>query len=279
MAMLIHRWFQEKRGLALGIASTGSGVAVIVFSAPLTWLIERWGLRTAFLADMMLTAVILVLCFVLIRDTPASGTPETASYRRERSVSFIRSRSITGAERLILLATCMMTGAPGAPGVTILSPMFTLEGFRPEQVAFLISFFGAVLTAGKFLTGALYDRIGSRRTNVLVISSLTLACVLSGFLHRVRMSDAIVFLILFGFGQTVITISMSIWVSDLEDATCYENTYSRCSAAYSVGALITSPLPGIIADTTGSYLPVYYFYALLGVCVLAVITVLYRRLG
>ncbi|MCI8551649.1 MAG: MFS transporter, partial [Lawsonibacter sp.] len=44
LSLLINNWFRDRNAFALGLASAGSGLATIVLPAPLTWLIQRWGL-------------------------------------------------------------------------------------------------------------------------------------------------------------------------------------------------------------------------------------------
>ncbi|MCI6647356.1 MAG: MFS transporter, partial [Oscillospiraceae bacterium] len=56
-------------------------------------------------------------------------------------------------------------------------------------------------------------------------------------------------------------------------------TVQKFQTAYSIGALVFSPVPGILADASGSYLPAYALFTLQSVVILAVLQVTYRKCG
>ena len=49
VSVLITNWFNEKRGLCLGIALSGTGFGGMILSPIVTWLISAYGWRTAIL--------------------------------------------------------------------------------------------------------------------------------------------------------------------------------------------------------------------------------------
>ncbi|MEA5388127.1 MFS transporter [Haloarculaceae archaeon H-GB2-1] len=79
------RWFRERRGLATGVATSGSGVGALVFPALSSFLIGRIGWQPAYLALATLTVALLLVGAAVIAKTPAAfgaasaGTPEESS--------------------------------------------------------------------------------------------------------------------------------------------------------------------------------------------------------
>ena len=66
-----------------------------------------------------------------------------------------------------------------------------------------------------------------------------------------------------GFGSSLNTVGISIWAADLSTQERYESVLRQFQAAYGLGGLVMSFLPGAIADLTGSYAPAYALFAAL----------------
>ena len=79
LSLLIDRWFQDRQAFALGLAATGSGLATIAAPAPLTFLLERFGLRAAFWTESACLLLIALVVWAVLRDTPEEAG--TAPYR------------------------------------------------------------------------------------------------------------------------------------------------------------------------------------------------------
>src|SRR5262245_21149173 len=47
-ATLITRWFEQRRGMAMGLTMSGNGIGPFIFSPLVTWLISQWDWQTAF---------------------------------------------------------------------------------------------------------------------------------------------------------------------------------------------------------------------------------------
>lgn len=74
------------------------------------------------------------------------------------------------------------------------------------------------------------------------------------------------------------TAGTAVWASDLNEEH-YERTVQTFQVAYVLGNLVGMPVPGIVADLAGSYVPVFAAYALLMVGAFAVLQLRYRASG
>ena len=70
LSLAIGHWFRDRRSLALGLASAGSGVSTILAPAPITWAIRHWGLDAAFLCQGACILVLGAAVWLLVRDSP-----------------------------------------------------------------------------------------------------------------------------------------------------------------------------------------------------------------
>ncbi len=63
---LITRWFEKRKGIAMGITMAGSGLGPFILSPVVTWMILRWDWQTAFvMLSIVITVVVVAMCFVL----------------------------------------------------------------------------------------------------------------------------------------------------------------------------------------------------------------------
>ena len=63
---LITRWFEKRKGIAMGITMAGSGLGPFILSPVVTWMILRWDWQTAFvMLSIVITVVVIAMCFVL----------------------------------------------------------------------------------------------------------------------------------------------------------------------------------------------------------------------
>ena len=67
---LVTRWFEQRRGMAMGLMMAGNGIGPFMFSPVVTWLIVRWDWRTAFVAISFVMTGFLVTAYLLMRNHP-----------------------------------------------------------------------------------------------------------------------------------------------------------------------------------------------------------------
>ena len=66
----VQRWFNDKRGLALGITVSGIGIGTLVWSQVANFMIYRYGWRTAYIVMGVVSGILLLLSAVVIGGRP-----------------------------------------------------------------------------------------------------------------------------------------------------------------------------------------------------------------
>ena len=74
-------------------------------------------------------------------------------------------------------------------------------------------------------------------------------------------------------------MSLSVWAGDLSAGPDYDRLVKWLSSAYMLGSLLTGPMPGMLADRFGSYVPAYLLFLASLVCSMALIQGVYYKLG
>ena len=262
-SMLLKKWFNQSRGTAISLAGCGTGLVSIIFAPLVQSTVERFGLKASFYLQGGFIALVAVILAVLVVEDPAQkglepygGRGFVAVGRAKKGDSSLSKKSV-----LLLAFATMLVGFTSSPASAHYSVTFTTEGFDAMTVAKIISIYGVVLVASKFIFGRVVDKIGTRKSTVIYGTLCTLA-ILMIFLTRFFRSVTwvTVTMVVVAVGVVIQTLGYPNWVSDL-DSKNYDHTLVRCQQGYQLGALVGSPLPGLIADATGTYTWAYLMFA------------------
>ena len=292
-SLLIRQWFPLKPAAALGIAASGSGIGSVLGPVTLLFLIENFGLSSAFLAQALAVAAVTLPIVALIREnTPEHTGIETAGVEDfpETEVSSGSSRDcihggtllhnrLSRREQLRILCGSFLIGVLGLTGFNYLSLLYTSAGHSAATVSFFLSLMGILLIAGKCSFGWIADRAGSFRTAALFCLFLCIGQLLCCFAPQSgRLLFGITFLFL-GMGLALASVGLSIMASDCCQVGNYATVLKNYQLSYALGGLVSSAVPGMLADRTGSYLPSYILFFILSIALFLFIIPVYRRHG
>ena len=292
-SLLIRQWFPLKPAAALGIAASGSGIGSVLGPVTLLFLIENFGLSSAFLAQALAVAAVTLPIVALIREnTPEHTGIETAGVEDfpETEVSSGSSRDcihggtllhnrLSRREQLRILCGSFLIGVLGLTGFNYLSLLYTSAGHSAATVSFFLSLMGILLIAGKCSFGWIADRAGSFRTAALFCLLLCIGQLLCCFAPQSgRLLFGITFLFL-GMGLALASVGLSIMASDFCQVGNYATVLKNYQLSYALGGLVSSAVPGMLADRTGSYLPSYILFFILSIALFLFIIPVYRRHG
>lgn len=282
LSLIIGRWFRDRRSLALGLASAGSGLSTILAPSLVTRVVETKGMQAAFRWEGAVILVLAVVIWLMLRNSPADLGMEPYHLGGD-SAPMPPPRpqppKMRRGQQFALLAALFLVGAPGGPGFSHLTVLFTSQGYDSELVATLISLLGAVLCVGKIICGQVNDRVGGQKGNYYIfgmfLCGLSLCCLTplggKGLLF--------VAIFVFGLGLPITAVSPTLWANDLYGDQDYEEEVRSLTVAYTIGMLVTGPIPGILADRFGSYIPAYVLFTLCLLVAFFIVQPLYYKQG
>ncbi len=279
ISLAIARWFQDRRGLALGLASAGSGVSTVIAPVLLTRTMAHWGMRTSFLCEGAVVFLCALLVWLLVRDTP--GDMGLTSYslsgaqQPERAALQKSDRGLSSGQWALLLLAALLVGATGGPGFSHLTMLYTSSGYDSLFVAGLLSYLGAMISLGKILCGQVYDRLGGRGGNRFAFGTLLLSLALCCLAPVGGVLLPILAITAFGLGMSITAISPARWAADL--CADYESAVRTITLAFTAGMLVFGPLPGLLAGWLGGYVPAYAAFLVLMLAAFLIVQGLYRR--
>ena len=261
--ILSNRWFHRKKGLAIGLCSASTGLAMIVFSPILTAICETRGLQACFLVEAVFSLVCAALVFLLIRESPEQlglsaygaedgGAPAEPGAQPDTQLPPLPRRRL-----LPLWLAAGLLGAVASPGPTHLMILYTTAGMAAHAAALAVSLFGVALMVGKCIYGAACDRFGGYRMGWLFGAILCGGLVLCGLADTKSAAIMFAAVVLYGFGVSLSTVGLAVWAADFGGEARVAQLVQQLQLSYAIGSLLLSTMPGMIADRTGSYAPAY----------------------
>lgn len=279
LSLVAGRWFHSRRGLAMGLISAGSGIATILAPTIITRSKAAFGLNHTFVLQGCVILLFAALVRLLIRDDPAdlglsayddrtdsSGGAQTARLEVQHPAAW---------KNFAILFSAVLIGGPIGPTFSYLSALYRTEGYDEMVVAGLVSFLGVTLILGKIVCGQVYDRVGGFRGNFFAGSLLLGGLILLCLSPTGSIPVAVAALTAYGLGLAVTTVTPARWAGDLYGEAGYDRAVRSITLANSIGSLVFSPIPGMLADHFGSYVPAYVMFAALMLAALIIIQPIY----
>ena len=276
---ILSNWFVEKRGLAMGLALAGSGLAGSVMTPIVTATIEGTGWRAGFvqLAVVYLVITVPVILF-LIKETPEEMGQRALGADSLPVAPAGENRPLSGMTRAQAFKSKTFWFYGGALFLTEVCSM----GLQNNLIAYLTdigyssstasSVQAAVMWAlvlAEVVLGAVFDRVGPVYTSLLTGLSLLLSVLLLLFAGSSPLMPWL-FAFVYGFGYATLSVPIAYLVGENFGTREFSAVYSLCTMPSGIGGALGSPFSGMVFDTTGGYLTVWLIYlALSVVCTLA----------
>ncbi len=283
---LIARWFIDKRGFAMGITAAASGIATFLLPPILTLIMNSWGLEAGLLTQCLLILTLVILTTSLIVNHPedAGVKPykimKSSNNMLHEQENCSKSMSVEGnalekegvseavfyriliknKNFIVILFTSFMLGLTLAPTFQHVAPIITSLGFEKIFASMMVSIFGVCMIISKILAGTVIDKKGTLFGTILIGVFWILAMIVPVFINT-NATIAIIFACLVGFGAPFGSVFIPLWSLDLLPMSLYLKTISICQGVLILGGAVGGVLPGIVYDTTGSYIPTFYFFA------------------
>ena len=158
---VIITWFQKNRGLALGLTLAGSGLSATFLPVYVTWLIDEFGWRYAYVGIAALPALIaLPAAYFLLKDHNPyeQNTPDLAVEKTAQDTGIDLKQACSDYRFWIIIFVFVVIGGNISGLITHLIPILTDRGMNPTVAAQMAGTIGVAVIGGRVVTGFLLDR-------------------------------------------------------------------------------------------------------------------------
>jgi MFS family permease len=248
---MVSRWFTEKRGLALGIASTGSGLGTLLIVPATERLINAYQWNGAFLISGVAGGVLLVAAALLLRPAPAALAGGEAGVSPAPPVEKSLGTAIKDPRMILVLWAFALFFFSIQIIMTHLVNYATDMGINPLVAATFVSIIGAVSIGGRLSTGVGADRIGIH--NTLLLTRLFLAISFAVVIFSRPLWSFYVFAVAFGLPYGGEIPQIPLYVSRYFGSRNLAALVGLCVFVTNIGGALGPWLAGRIYDTTLSY--------------------------
>jgi len=242
---LIVRHFVRQRGLALGLALTGTAIGAAIVPPFLAVLIDRSGWRPAYWVLAGLALALTCIAALLLRErggAPGAGRKEAGP---------ISWRLIWSHPAFYSISAMIFLSATAVLGTTLhMVPMLTDGGMDAATAGATASAMGFAVMAGRIFTGHLLDRWdpGWVTWGLLTLAALGAALLWTGAPGLVLPGA-----ILIGFGVGTEGDLLAYLLGRRFPVSSFGSVYGSIFAVHAFGAGVGGMLAGFLFDLGGSY--------------------------
>jgi len=280
LTTLINNWFKEKRGFALGLAFTGSGISSAIMTPIVTAVVADHGWRTGFRLLATCAAILLTIAILLIRLRPedmgqkalgadniaaADGTPPPA-------VGITKGEALRTPTFYLMVFGFMCISFIGMSMSGHANANLTDIGYSRMTASSVMSVVLTIMIGGKVILGASFDKLGSIRSAWLVGFCISASAVALRFAGLSPVMPW-VYAGFFGFGFATLTVPLPYFTGEYFGTLDYASIYSTAMLLSNMASAFSQPIAGRIRDVTGSYNLVWNFDILLGLAATAVLVI------
>jgi MFS family permease len=254
---VVTTWFDQRLGLALGIANSGIGIGAAVLPLVAALVIPEAGWRTAYVGFAGIVALTIPLNFLVLREGSSPSHAAAAAAATGPAMTFTEVRR-SASFRVLVLAYFSLGFV--ATGIVINQvPMLIDRGASPAHAALVQSTCAIAVIAGRLLVGALLDYFSAARVMVLT-------CLGAATAFLVYASGTIgwpVFLCagLLGFVLGAEFDVAAYLVRRLFGVGAFGRTYGFLYATFQLATAIGISVLALSQSRTGSYTPGLLAYA------------------
>ena len=240
----VGQWFDRRRGFAMGVALSGSGMGALVLAPLSQWLIDAYGWRTASRIVGLAAILMLSAASTLIRGRRREA-------HRGKAPWMFRDRAF---RRLYLSFTLSSFGY--LTPFIFLAPYAIEQGHTAAFASLLLAAAGIGSTLGRAALGAVADRVGRMKMMVATLAGMAVThavWAIGGGWVTILFIAAVLYGV---FAGVFVTLPAAV-LGDAYGTDHLAGLTGQLYTSAALGALLGPPVVGVLFEATGSYvLPV-----------------------
>jgi MFS family permease len=281
----VSKWFDKKRGLALGMASAGVGLGPVIMAPFATYLISSFSWRTAYIIiGLSAWLIVIPLSRLLKRDPYEIGAlPDGVKACSKGAGSGEDNIQPTGLSLLqavrtrsfwLIILIWVLYASNVFLVLTHLVPHTTDIGFSAMEAAAVLSLLGGAAIVGRVLMGIVSDRVGRKLTSIICV--LLQAGAMVWLLWSEELWMLYLFALVYGFAFGGFSPATAALIGDTFGVSKIGSILGVLEIGFGAGAATGPVIGGLIYDVRGNYFLAFLLGAL-AMMVIALLIALIRK--
>jgi MFS family permease len=268
MSSTILRWFGRRRGLALGIASSGGGLGMVAMSPIAAYLIESLQWRGALMILGAIAWFTILPISRLLKKEPqevsktsetSASDPEDLGQQRHSMVKVFGLRSFW-----VFLFVWVLMAFSMFFVLAHIVPHAADMGFSAVESATVLSLVGMGMVVGRLFTGLVTEKVGAR--SIAIFCSLLQIAALLLVIRARNLPLLYVLALIYGFAQGGFSVSTTMLAGYTFGLSHIGKIFGLLEVGFSAGAALGPLVGGLIFDAGGKYAAAFL---IMGAAVLA----------
>ena len=282
---LLVSWFEKRKGWALGLALTGTGVGGMIVPPLVQAIIQTAGWRGAYLALGAFNLIIVVpLLYKFVLNSPAEkntwpdGVAPVTGDEENRQVHMrggFTLRQCLGRKVFwkIVIGIFLVSLSQTGPFVQLI-PILRDVGLKEFAAATTASLLGVAVIGSRLVCGYLLDRFFAP----FVAGAFLVAPVFGfiAFILEPSIWTAVLVTVLLGLAYGAEFDILGFFCSQYFGRVAFGKVYGILFAVYSLAVGVAAPLAGWSYDQSGSYVEMFIIGALVNLLAVVLILTLGR---
>lgn len=261
---LIATWFTPaQRGFAMGVFMTATSLGTVIANAVVPRLIEASGWRESYHVFGIVTVVISVLCFVLLRDRP-HAQQQPMEPEKPRASALPDLRPLLRNRDLLLLAVTGFGGLWGTYGFVTWSNtlMVKANGIDPVDAGTVLVIFAGVAVVAKPMVGWVTDRLRLGQKLPIIVILVVFSGTLLTFGSLSGLTQFMVCAPLLGLGAYAYSPLTAALTPALAGRDLVGSAAGGVNAVWQLGSVVVPAVVGFVFHATGSFYAAFIVLAI-----------------
>lgn len=271
---VVNKWCKKNKGTIMGAILASNGVGAALAMQILTPIIHKEGTLFGYRDSYMLVALILfvvaIIMLIFFKNQPKNAENTVDTGKSEKIVDMEAQKAIFKKAYFYVGAVCIFFTGMILQGVSgISAPLMGDVGIDSTYVASVLSIHALILTASKFSTGFLYDRVGIKKTSAIcfVASLLTMVFLLGASSNEMGRMSAMAYGIISPFALPLETVMLPLYAREFAGENNFNKALGVFASVNTAGYAVGAPVANLCYDITKSYNLMIY-----ACCVLIAVT-------
>ena len=274
---VVNGWFDDFRGMALGLTLAGTGIAATLAPSYVVWLIDIMGWRNAYVAlAFTVMGISLPSVYLLFKEPAESQSGKVNQIDAAISKQHLMATGLSVKEALkgyrfwVLSISLLLVAASISGVITNFVPLLTDKGLSFADAARYAGLIGVSVIGGRLVAGFLMDRLWAP---MIAAIFLCMPCLAAFILTTGNISPMILGLsaLIVGLAAGAELDLMAFLVSRYFGLKHYGALYGGIYIFFSIGAGLAPAMFGWTYDMFGHYQAVLYIAAIssmIGACLM-----------